>query len=146
MTCRACGNLLPEESAFCPECGVKRGAGRVPGEAGWAVRLPVPRVDESSGVSKDASLPAVRLAPRASIDALLARANLLRMLNPPESLVEDKGRNRYQRDGIDQGDQHSGAMVSVSLGSAGRPRLQIDCNQRKQESQKIRQVVPGLGE
>ena len=76
----------------------------------------------------------------------MARANRLRMLNPPEGLVEDKKRNRHQRDGIDQGDQHSGAMVAVSLGSAGWPRLQIDCNQRKQESQKIRQVVPGLGE
>ena len=88
MTCRACGNLLPEESAFCPECGVKRGAGRVPGEAGWAARLPVRRVDESSGVSKDASPPALRLAPRASIDALLARANLLRMRGQWTDAVE----------------------------------------------------------
>src|ERR1700732_1728590 len=37
-------------------------------------------------------------------------------------------------------------MITISLGGTWRTRLQIDRYQRKQESEKIRQIVSGLGE
>jgi tetratricopeptide repeat protein len=82
-TCCACGKSVPDESAFCPECGEKRGA-----DARLLQRAPALAVVPVSDAGKEASLHALRLASRASVDALLARANLLRMRGQWTDAVE----------------------------------------------------------
>ena len=67
------------------------------------------------------------------------------MLQTAEGLVKDEERNRHQREGINQGREHARAMVAVGLGRARRTGLQIYGNQRKQESEKVGEVVSSLG-
>lgn len=51
-----------------------------------------------------------------------------------------------QRQRVDKGRQHLGPVVAISLCFAGRPRLQMDGQERKQQRQKVRGVVSRLGE
>src|SRR5580693_6725761 len=69
---------------------------------------------------------------------------MLRMLQSAESLVENKKRNRNQRRGVHQSSQHSGTMVAVGFGGAGRARLQIDRDERKQQREKVGKIVSRL--
>jgi hypothetical protein len=85
MTCRECGHSLPEAAVFCPECGVKieakAKAGVPGGQATAAGGAAGPRVNSSA--SRSASSGA-----GASMEALLARANLLRMRGQWAEAVE----------------------------------------------------------
>jgi hypothetical protein len=62
-----------------------------------------------------------------------------------ERLVENKERNRHQRQRIDQRGQHSGAPVAIGLGGARRTAFQKHRDQRQQQRQKVGEVMSRLG-
>jgi hypothetical protein len=80
MSCHACGNSLPEQAVFCPECGVavegrgQRAEGRESGPS--TLRPPL-----------SAEMPSA-LRPPLTAETLLARANLLRMRGQWAEAVE----------------------------------------------------------
>jgi hypothetical protein len=69
-------------------------------------------------------------------DSLLHR---LRMPEPVHRFVDDPAGERQQREGIQEGGQHSGAMVAVGLGFVGRFGLQPESHPGQQQR-------PGIGE
>jgi len=70
----------------------------------------------------------------------------LRVLHASEGLIKDEERDDDQRAGVDQGGQYSGPVVAVGFRRAGRARLQVDRDQRKQQGEKVGKIVPGLGQ
>jgi hypothetical protein len=114
MTCQACGQPLPEKAAFCPECGVRQTANGDPAGVTTTVddgkgalvgaRVPMAKTEAIAGdaaqsprgiVPRPTSLPPVpaasvagSLPSRGDLNALLARANLLRMRGQWAEAVE----------------------------------------------------------
>ena len=67
------------------------------------------------------------------------------MLQPTECLIEDEKRHEHQRTGIHQRGQHSSALITVGLGGTGWARLEVHCDQRQKQSEKIGKIVSGFG-
>lgn len=97
VTCHGCSHSLPDEAVFCPECGVKRDAATAVSADRFAESRAHPGPSGALGPLASsavfaASAPPVteasRLSSRASLDALLARANLLRMRGQWAEAVE----------------------------------------------------------
>ena len=68
------------------------------------------------------------------------------MLNATDGLVKNQERNRDQGGRIHQRGQNSGAVIAISVGRTGRTRVEIHGNERQQQGNEIRQVVPGFRE
>jgi hypothetical protein len=68
------------------------------------------------------------------------------LLDSAEGFEEDEKGDHYERSRVDQGSQNPGPMISVGFGRAGRPRLQINRDQRKKQRQEIGKIVSGLGQ
>src|SRR5215831_174436 len=73
-----------------------------------------------------------------------SRMDLLRAANSAHRLIKNKERYAHQRQRVDQGGEHTGAMVAVGLGGARRPRLQINRGEGKQERKEVGKVMSGF--